>query len=460
MIGAGHASLAGLAPDGTHEATSLSDQPILTLIFLLIFLLVLVAFFAGTEVALLTINRYRLRHRASSGDRAAILTEKLTRQPDRWLGVNLLWITLTTMAAPTVGTLLAQRYGGDALVWATTLGLGLFTVVFCELAPKIFAAVRPERMALAAAYLYWPLIWISMPIVWVANQLANGFLRVLGVSKQAVSEHSLGLDELRLVVAEASLRVPQRHQQMLLSLLDLEKVTVDDIMVPRNEVVGIDVNDDWDRILAQISQSQHTRMPVYEGELDNIIGILHLKAVARELTRGDLDRERLIELARARDAYFAPEGTPLNTQLLNFQRQRRRIALVVDEYGDVQGLVTLEDILEEIVGEFTTDPATMMHKDVHSEPDGSFVVNAGASVRALNRALQWTLPTDGPKTLNGLIVEYLETIPEPGTSLKIGGYTVEVLQAGDNTVRTVRITPPALPEPGQPVSRKRQRLPR
>jgi Mg2+/Co2+ transporter CorB len=178
-------------------------------------------------------------------------------------------------------------------------------------------------------------------------------------------------------------------------------------------------------------------MPVYEGELDNIIGILHLKAVARELTRGALGRERLIELARARDAYFVPEGTPLNTQLVNFQRQRRRIALVVDEYGDVQGLVTLEDILEEIVGEFTTDPATMMHRDVHPEPDGSFVVNASAGVRALNRALQWALPTDGPKTLNGLIVEYLETIPEPGTSLKIGDYTVEVLQVGENTVKTV-----------------------
>ena len=265
-----------------HEANPLSDQPTLTLVLYLVFLLLLVAFFAGTEVALLTVNRYRLRNRANRGDRSAKLADALTRNPDRWLGVNLLWITLTTMAAPTVGTLLAQRYGGDALVWATTVGLGLFTVVFCELAPKIYAAVRPERMALPAAYIYQPLIWISMPIVWVANRLANGFLRLLGVSKQAVGEHSLGVDELRLVVAEAGGLVPRRHQQMLLSILDLEKVTVDDIMVPRNEVVGPDVNDDWDQILNQINQSQHTRMPVYEGELDNIIGILHLKAVARD----------------------------------------------------------------------------------------------------------------------------------------------------------------------------------
>jgi Mg2+/Co2+ transporter CorB len=448
-----------LLPSAWHEAIPLSDQPTLTLILLLLFLLLLVAFFAGTEVALLTVNRYRLRNRASGGDRAAKLAEELTRNPDRWLGANLLWITLTTMAAPTVGTLLAQRYGGDALVWATTVGLGLFTVVFCELAPKIYAAVRPESMVLPAAYVYRPLVWVSMPVVWVANQLANGFLRVLGVSKQAVSEHSLGVDELRLVVAEAGAMVPQRHQQMLLSILDLEKVTVDDIMVPRNEVVGIDVDDDWDQILNQINQSQHTRVPVYEGELDNIIGILHLKAVARELSRGRFDRELLIELARAREAYFVPEGTPLNTQLLNFQRQRRRIALVVDEYGDVQGLVTLEDILEEIVGDFTTDPATMMHKDVHPEADGSFVVNASVTVRALNRAMQWSLPTDGPKTLNGLIVEYLETIPEPGTTFRISDYTFEVLQTAENTVKTVRLIPPKPAQPAAKLSEMPARAP-
>jgi Mg2+/Co2+ transporter CorB len=431
----------------------LSDQPTLTLVLALIFLLLLIAFFAGTEVALLTINRYRLRSRANSGNRAAQLTEKLTRNPERWLGVNLLWITLTTMGAPTVGVFLAQRYGGDALVFATTLGLGLFTVVFCELAPKIYAAVRPERMALPSAYVYWPLIWVSTPLVWVAGKLANGFLLLIGVSKHKVSEHSLGVEELRLVVAEAGVMVPQRHQQMLLSILDLEKVTVDDIMVPRNEVVGLDLADDWDEILSQLSQSQHTRMPVYEGELDNIVGILHLKAVAREQARTRLTRESLIEMARAREAYFVPEGTPLNTQLLNFQRQKRRIALVVDEYGDVQGLVTIEDILEEIVGEFTTDPATMMHRDVHAEADGSFVVNASASVRALNRALKWSLPTDGPKTLNGLIVEHLETIPEPGVSLKIRNYTLEVLQTGENTIKTVRVR--ALPAAGATAQNQR-----
>jgi Mg2+/Co2+ transporter CorB len=252
----------------------------------------------------------------------------------------------------------------------------------------------------------------------------------------------LSSEELRTVVAEAGAMIPHRHQQMLVSILDLENATVEDIMVPRTEIVGIDVDDDWDKVLEQLRQSQHTRLPVYEGEIDRIVGVLHMKRVVHELARGRLDREGLLEACSARDAYFVPSGTTLNTQLLNFQRDRRRMAFVVDEYGDIQGLVTLEDILEEIVGEFTTDPATMMHKDVHREADGSFVANASTTIRALNRSMRWNLPTDGPKTLNGLILEFLETIPEPGTTLKLADYMLEVLQTGDNAIKTVRIRPP------------------
>jgi Mg2+/Co2+ transporter CorB len=228
------------------------------------------------------------------------------------------------------------------------------------------------------------------------------------------------------------------------SILDLEKVTVEDIMVPRTEIVGIDVDDDWDDVIEQLRQSQHTRMPVYEGDIDRIIGVLHMKRVVHELARGRLDRDALVEACSARDAYFVPSGTTLNNQLVNFQRDKRRMAFVVDEYGDIQGLVTLEDILEEIVGEFTTDPAAMMHKDVRADVDGSFVANAAASIRALNRSMRWSLPTDGPKTLNGLILEFLENIPEPGTTLKLADYTLEVLQTGDNAIKTVRIWPPAV----------------
>jgi Mg2+/Co2+ transporter CorB len=264
---------------------------------------------------------------------------------------------------------------------------------------------------------------------------------VLGVPRQQAS-HSLSSEELRTVVAEAEAMIPQRHQQMLMSILDLENATVEDIMVPRVEIVGIDTEDSWDKVIEQLRRSQHTRLPVYEGDIDRIIGVLHMKRVVHELARGRLDRDSLIEAASARDTYFVPSGTPLNTQLVNFQRDKRRMAFVVDEYGDIQGLVTIEDILEEIVGEFTTDPATMMHKDVHREADGSFVVNATTTVRALNRSMRWNLPTDGPKTLNGLIVEFLETIPEPGTTLKLKDYMLEVLQTGDNAIKTVRIRPP------------------
>ena len=230
---------------------------------------------------------------------------------------------------------------------------------------------------------------------------------------------------------------------MLLSILDLGRITVNDIMIPRQEINGIDVSTSWDDILERLMQTPHTRLPVYDGELDNLIGLLHMKRVARELARGTFSRERLLELARGREAYFIPEGTPLNVQLAHFQRQRRRHAFVVNEYGDIEGLVTLEDLLEEIVGEFTTDPATITHKDVHTERPGVFIVNASATIRALNRALGWQLPTGGPKTVNGLLLEHLETIPDPGAMVRVGAYEFEVLQMADNAVRTVRVRAPA-----------------
>jgi Mg2+/Co2+ transporter CorB len=331
--------------------------------------------------------------------------------------------------------------GGEFVVAFGAVLLTLVLLIMCEVAPKTFGALRPERLALPAAYVYTPLLWALYPFVWATNLLANGVLRMLGVSQQQAS-HSLSSEELRTVVAEAGAMIPHRHQQMLVSILDLEKATVEDIMVPRTEIVGIDVEDTWDKVLEQLRQSQHTRLPVYEGDIDRIIGVLHMKRVVKELARGRLDRAGLIEAASTRDTYFVPSGTTLNMQLLNFQRDKRRMAFVVDEYGDIQGLVTLEDILEEIVGEFTTDPAAMMHKDVHRDADGSFVVNASTSIRALNRSMRWNLPTDGPKTLNGLIVEFLETIPEPGTTLKLKDYMLEVLQTGDNAIKTVRIRPP------------------
>jgi Mg2+/Co2+ transporter CorB len=422
----------------------MTSPPLSVLFAALALLLILAAFFAGSETALMSLNRYRLRHQANAGNRGARLAEALLAKPDRLIGLILLLSTIANVTAPMLVGFIALRLGGEFMVAGGAVTLTLVLLIFCEVAPKTYGAVHPERLALPAAYIYTPLLLVLYPFVWATNLLANGVLRVLGSSQQQAS-NSLSSEELRTVVAEAGAMIPHRHQQMLVSILDLENATVEDIMVPRTEIVGIDVDDDWDKVLEQLRQSQHTRLPVYEGEIDHIIGVLHMKRVVHELARGRLDRDGLIEASNSRDAYFVPSGTTLNMQLLNFQRDRRRMAFVVDEYGDIQGLVTLEDILEEIVGEFTTDPATMMHKDVHREADGSYVANASTTVRALNRSMRWNLPTDGPKTLNGLIVEFLETIPEPGTTLKLKDYMLEVLQTGENAIKTVRIRPPGTP---------------
>jgi Mg2+/Co2+ transporter CorB len=423
------------------------EHPSLGLLFAaLAGLLILAAFFAGSETALMSLNRYRLRHRASEGSRGARLAEALLKRPDRLIGLILLLSTLVNVAAPILVGFIALKLGGEFLVAFGAALLAFVLLIFCEVAPKTFGALHPESLALPASYVYTPLLFLLYPFVWFTNLLANGVLRMFGVSRQ-VAANSLSSEELRTVVAEAGAMIPRQHQQMLVSILDLENATVEDIMVPRNEIVGIDIDDDWDRIMEQLRQSQHTRLPVYQGEIDRIIGLLHMKQVVHELARGHLDLDTLQAAAQAREPYFVPSGTTLNTQLLNFQRNKRRMAFVVDEYGDIQGLVTIEDILEEIVGEFTTDPATMMHKDVHAEADGSFVASASATIRALNRSMRWNLPTDGPKTLNGLIVEFLETIPEPGTTLKMADYMLEVLQTGDNAIKTVRIRPP---EPAPP----------
>jgi Mg2+/Co2+ transporter CorB len=405
----------------------------------LLCLLVVIAFSSGTEVAMLSVNRYRVKTRAGSGERRARALEALLAKPDQWLGANLVILALASVAASTIATLLALRVGHR---YALPLAMGALTVVmivFCELAPKIYAAVHNERVALNSAFIYRALLWLTSPVLWLTNQAAYGFLRLFGVRNAVSGSHALTSDELRTVVAEASPLVPQRHRQMLLSILDLEHVTVDDIMIPRQEITAVNIADDWEDILARLRQTPHTRLPVYDGEMDNIVGILHMKRVAQELARGTMSREKLIEIAAAREPYFVPEGTTLTQQLAQFQRNRRRLAFVVDEYGDIQGLITLEDLLEEIVGEFTTDPATVSHKDAHREPGGSWLVNASANIRALNRSLGWQLPDLGAKTLNGLLIEKLENIPSAGTTLRINQYEFEILQIVDNAIRAVRV---------------------
>jgi Mg2+/Co2+ transporter CorB len=416
----------------------MQNAPTSVLVVALVVLLLLIAFSSGTEVAMLSANRYKIRAAAKSGKRTAKALDALLSKPESWLGANLVILALASVAASAIVTLLAQRTGYEHAIVVAGGALAVFMIVFCELAPKIFASLKPDPVALSSTYIYKVLVILMTPFSWFANKAAYAFLRLFGVKPVNESGQTMSPDELRSVVAEAGPMIPTRHRQMLLSILDLEHVTVNDIMIPRQEIASINADDNWDEILDQLRQTPHTRLPLYEGDLDNLVGIVHMKRVAQELARDTLSRERLIELARTREPYFVPEGTSLTVQLNQFQRNRRRMAFVVDEYGDIQGFVTLEDILEEIVGEFTTDPATVTHKHVHREAPGVFIINASATIRAVNRSLGWQLPVDGPKTLNGLLVEQLETLPETGDSVTVGEYQFEVLQIGENTVRTVR----------------------
>ncbi len=410
--------------------------PLAALVGLLVVLLLLSAFFSGSETALMSLNRYRLRHQARSGHRGARLAEHLLQRPDRLIGLILLGNKLVNFSAAALVAIIALELGGTPAVAAATFLLTLAVLIFSETVPKTLGALRPEGVGFFASYVYFGLLKILYPVIWLLNAGSNGVLRLFGVKHGDIGENSLSREELRTVVFEAGARISRKFRRMLLSILDLEKVTVDDVMVPHNEIVGIDLDDDLEQVAAVIRGSEHTRLPVYRDNIDNVIGVLHLKRLANRAVDTDFSKVDLQGLLD--EPYFVPEGTPLSTQLVQFQKARQRFALVVDEYGDIQGLVTLEDILEEIIGEFTTAPAPT-EEDIVRESDESFLVRGTANIREMNRVMNWTLPTDGPKTLNGLILEYLETIPESGTGLKIEGYPIEILETNGNRVRTARI---------------------
>ncbi len=416
----------------------MDDIPISALIGALIFLIILSAFFSGSETGLVSLNRYRLRHLAKTKHRGAARAAKLLERPDRLIGLILLGNNFVNILASSIATILALRLYGEAGIAIAAGILTLVILIFSEVTPKTLAVLHPERFAFPATFVLSPLLKILYPLVWMVNIAANGLLRLGGINTDKATSQALSSEELRIVVTEAGAMIPRRHQMMLTNILDLEKVTVDDIMIPRNELVGIDMNDDWDDILKQLTNSQHTRMPVFDTDINNVLGMIHVRSTLQLLTQKETSKEDLKRWIRP--AYFVPEGTPLNKQLLHFQREKHRSGLVVDEYGDVQGLVTLEDILEEIVGEFTTDPATHI-KEVHRQKDGTFLVDGSASIRELNRVMQWELPTNGPKTFSGLITEHMESIPEPGTSLMLAGYPVEIVQTKDNMVKTAQINP-------------------
>ena len=415
------------------------DVPLGFLFSLLIVLLLLSAFFSSTETALMRLNRYRLRHRAKSGLRTARLTESLLQQPDRLIGLILLGNNAANLAAAAIVTVISLRLGGEAAIFVGTLILTFVILIFAEVAPKTIAARNPSRLALPAALIYYPLMKLAYPFVWFINLLANGLLRLFGIPTDRDSGHALSTEELRTIVTEASTLIPSRHQRMLIGILDLEDVTVDDVMVPRQEIVGIDLDEPWKESLALIRDSRYSRLPVFRDDIDEIGGIVRVKDIIRDLAQGTLTKSTLTE--KTREPYYVPEGTPLNKQLANFQRLKHRLAFVVDEYGDIQGLITTEDIVREIVGEFGTDPGPV-EPEIQRDSDGSFVVDASSNIRQLNRLMNWDLPTDGPKTLNGLIVERLETTPESGTGLTVALYPIEILDTTEHAIKKVRVSVP------------------
>jgi len=412
------------------------DLHISYLLVLLFFLIICSAFFSSSETGILSLNRYKLRHMSREGNKNALRAQRLLSKPDRLLGTILVGNNVVNILAASIATVLAVEFWGDAGVAIATIGLTIVILIFGEITPKTLAALRPELIAFPASRIILLLMTPLYPIVWLTGAISNGLLRLLGVNPRQRTSDSLSTEELRSVVREAGQELPGNRQDMLLGILDLENVTVNDIMIPRNEVFGIDLDDNLDQIIWQLRTTTHTRLPLYRENINQIIGVIHMRQIARLLTLNKLTHADLQEACT--DPYFVPESTPLSTQLLNFQKHKRRIGIVVDEYGDVEGVVTLEDILEEIVGEFS-DQDNHNSPEIHQLSDGSYTIDGAAYIRDINKALEWDLPSDGPKTLNGLITEVLEFIPEGAVCIQVDAYYLETLEIKDNRVSRARL---------------------
>lgn len=404
-------------------------------------LLMISAFFSIAETSLMSLNRYRLRHLAKEGHRGARIASVLLSQTDRVLGVILLGNNFANAASATlVAVITVELIGeGEIALMLSTLSVTFAILVFSEISPKVIAAAYPEKLAFACSYVLYPLLKVASPVVWFVNLFVSGLLRLLRIKVNfAESSHAITMEELRSIVLEAGNYIPKKHRAILLNLFDLEKITVDDVMIAHTQIETIDFDAPLETILQHISSSHHTRLPVREGAAEEIIGVLHIRKVMNQLRDGELTMESLRNIIS--EPYFIPSGTPLYTQMQQFQENRQRIALVVDEYGELKGLVSLEDILEEVIGDFTTH-SPMRSTAYRKEEDGSWIVDGTSSLRDLNKKLGLALPLDGPRTLNGLVLEHFEDIPEPSTSFKIGMHTLEILQTQDRIVKSVRIYP-------------------
>ena len=422
------------------ENISLSAQ-----VGILLLLLACTAFFSISETSLMSLNRYRMRHLAKQGHRGARLASVLLAKTDKLLGVILLGNTLCIVGSSALEVLIShQLFGeGEYVLGVGSLVLTFIILVFSEISPKIIAAAHAEKLGFICSYLLYPLLWLFNPVVSFVNLFVRGFVRLLGIKVNfEEAAHAVTTEELRSIVVDAGQYIPKKNRTILLNLFDLEKITVDDVMTAHTLVEVIDFDAPIDDVLQRISNSHHTRLPVREGDNEEIIGIIHIRKVINQLRAhlqdGDLTKEALREVIE--DPYFVPAGTPLYTQIQQFQENQERIALVVDEYGEFKGLITLEDILEEVIGDFTTQSPSRMGS-YRKEADGSWLVDGSSSLRDLNKKLNLSLPLEGPRTLNGLIIEHFEDIPEPGTSFRVNEHTLEIIQTQDRIVKSVKIFP-------------------
>ncbi|MBT8060448.1 MAG: HlyC/CorC family transporter [Gammaproteobacteria bacterium] len=420
------------------------EEVALSTLYSILFVLILLSgFFSSSETGLMAINKYRLRHLANEGHRGARMAQKLLRKPDRLIGLILLGNNLVNIMAASIATVIGIRLFGAAGVWIASLALTVVILIFSEVAPKTVAALHPERIAFPASFPLYLLLRVLSPVVWLINGLANFVLKPFGVKTDVDLIEHLNREELRTLVKEGGERIPDDHQRMLVNILDLEQATVEDVMIPRQDIVGIDLDDDWEDILLQLTQTVYTRMPVFRETIDQVEGLLHIRTVIAKLALGGLTFEDLKRSVRR--PYFIPEGTKLTQQLLEFQRRERRMGLVVDEYGDIQGMVTLDDILEEIVGEYTAESRAKT-REIRQLDDGNFLVDGGATIRTLNRNMDWSLPEDEASTLNGLLLEELGDIPFGKCSLRLGPHIMTILEIKDNVIGKVLVKPERLPD--------------
>ena len=417
----------------------MEDISISSLFIILGVLIFLSAYFSSSETGMMSINRYRLKHLENEGHAGAQRVQKLLQRPDRLIGLILIGNNLVNVFASIIAAQICVRMFGDLGVAIAGVALTVILLIFAEVTPKTLAALYPEKISFPSSAILSPLLFMFMPIVVALNWITNGILALFRINPKNTDGDPLSQEELRTVVYEAGNMIPKKHQDMLVGILDLEKVSAEDIMVPRSDIMAIDINDEWKDIQKQLVNTQHTRVLLYRGSIDDAVGFVHVRDALRLLSKDQFNKASLLRAVRK--IYFTPESTPLHTLMYKFQAAKERIGLVVDEYGDIQGLVTLEDILEEIIGDFTTSILPDHSKEANLQQDGSVLIDGSANIRELNKELDWQFPTEGPKTLNGLILEYLEDIPEANISLRIAGYPIEVLEMKDNMVKTVRVIP-------------------